>query len=107
MFAKKQIPRFCKLYSCYEQIPEEFFDETGISKYFYQIIFDISQFQHRTVRLSRGSNKKSFAIELFEFCDEKTQQQKILEKVVNISRRELTSLVDSMRIFFSPFDQAS
>ena len=72
MSVKKQIPRLCKLYSFYEEIPEEFLDETDVDSYFYHNIFDISQPQHRKVRVSRGSNEKSFAIKLFQFCDLKT-----------------------------------
>ena len=61
MSVKKQIPSLCKLYSFYEEIPEEFLDETDVESQFYHYIFDISQSQHRIVRVSRGSNEKSFA----------------------------------------------
>ena len=37
--------------------------------------------------VSRGSNKKSFAIKLFQFCDLKTQQRYILQEEVNISQK--------------------
>ena len=33
MSVKKQIPRLCKLYSFYEEIPEEFLDETDVDSY--------------------------------------------------------------------------
>ena len=107
MSVKKQIPSLCKLYSFYEEIPEEFLDETDVDRYFYHNIFDISQSQHRIVRVSRGSNKKSFAIKLFQFCDIKTQQRYILQEEVNISKRELTCLVDNLRDFLKTFDRAS
>ena len=107
MSVRKQIPSLCKLYSFYEEIPEEFLDETDVHSYFYHNIFDISQYQNRTVRVSRGSSKKSFAIKLFQFCDLKTQQRYILQEEVNISKRELTSLVDNLRDFLETFDQAS
>ena len=107
MSVKKQIPSLCKLYSFYEEIPEEFSDETDVDSHFYQTFFDISQSQHRIVRVSRGSNKKSFAIKLFQVCDLKTQQRYILQEEVNISKRELTCLVDSLRDFLKNFDQAS
>ena len=107
MSVKKQIPSLCKLYSFYEEIPEEFLDKTDIDSYFYHNIFDISQSQHRIVRVSRGSNKKSFAIKLFQFCDLKTQQRYILQEEVNLSKRELTCLVDNLRDFLRTFDQAS
>ena len=107
MSVKKQIPSLCKLYSFHEEIPEEFLDETDVDSYFYHNIFDISQSQHRIVRLSRGSNKKSFAIKLFQFCDLKTQQRYILQEEVNISRRELTCLVENLSDFLKTFDQSS
>ena len=59
------------------------------------------------MRVSRGSNKKSFAIKLFQFCDLKTQQRYILQKEVNISKRELSCLVDNLHDFVKTFDQAS
>ena len=107
MSVKKQTPSLYKLYSFYEEIPEEFLDGTDVDSYFYKKIFDISQSQHRIVRVSRGSNKKSFAIKLFQFCDLKTQQRYIFREQVNISERELTCLVDNLRNFLKTFDQAS
>ena len=107
MPVKKQFPSLCELYSFYEEISEEFLDETDVDIYFYHNIFDISQSQHRIVRVSRGSNKKLFAIRLFQFCDIKTQQGYILQEKVNISKRELTCLVDNLRDFLKTFDQAS
>ena len=106
MTVKKQIPSLCKLYSFYEKIPQEFLDKTDVDSYNYNI-FDISYSQHRIVRVSRGSNKKSFAIKLFQFCDIKTQQRYILQEEVNISKSELTCLVDNLRDFLKNFDQAN
>ena len=99
MSVKKQIPSLCKLYSFYEEIPDEFLDETDVDSFFYHHIFDISQSQHRIVRVSRGK--------LFQFCDLKTQQRFILQEEVNISKRELTCLVNNLRDFLKTFDQAN
>ena len=107
MSVKKQNPSLCKLYSFYEEISEGFLDETDLDSYFYHNIFDISQYQHQIVRVSRGSNKKSFAIELFQFCDLKTQQRYILQEEVKISKRELTCLIDNLSDFLKTFDEAS
>ena len=107
MSVKKQIPSLCKLYSFYKKIPEEFVDETDVDSYFYHKTLDISQSQNRIARVSRGSNKKSFAIKLFLFWDLKTQQRYILQENVNISKRELTCMVDSLRGFLKTFDHAS
>ena len=107
MSVKKQVPSLCNFYSFYEEIPEEFLDKTDVDSYFYHIIFDISQSQHRIVRVSRGSNKKSYAFKLFQFCDIKTQQRYIFQEGVNISKRELTCLVENLRDFLRILDQAS
>ena len=107
MFFEKQIPSLCKLQSFYEEIPEEFLDETDVDTYFYHKLFDISQSQHQMVRVSRGSNKKSFAIKLFQFCDLKTLQRYILQEKMKISKRVLTSLIDSLRDFLKNFNHAS
>ena len=107
MSVKKQISSLCILYSFYEEKPEEFLDESDADSYIYHNNFDISQSQHRIVRVSRGSNKKSFAIKLFQFCDLKTQQRYILQEEVNISKRDLTCLVNNVSVFLKFFDQAS
>ena len=107
MSVEKEISSLCKLYSFYEEIPEQFSDETDVDSYFYHNIFDIFQSQHRIVGVSRDSNKKSFAIKLLQFCDLKTQQRYILQEEANISKRELTCLVDNLRDFLKTFDQAS
>ena len=107
MTVKKQIPSLCKLYSFYDEIPEEFLDETGVDSFYCHNIFDISQSQHRIVRVSRGSNKKSFAIKLFQFCDLKTKQRYILQEEVNLSKRKLTCLIDNLRDFLKIFDEDS
>ena len=106
MSVKKQIPRLCKLYSFYEEILEEFLDKTDVNSYFYHNIFVISQFQHRIVQVSRGSNRKAFAIKLFQFGDLKTQQRYIIQNEVIISKKELTCLVDSLCDFLKTFVHA-
>ena len=100
-------PSLCKFPSFYEGIPGEFLDGTDRDSYFYHNFFDNSQSQPRMVQVSRGSSKKSFAIKLFPYCDLKAQQRYILQEEVNISKRELTSLVDCLRDFLKTFDYAS
>ena len=107
MSAKKQTPSMCKRYSFYEEKPEEILDETDVDSFFHHNIFDVSQSQHQIVRVSRGSNKNFFAIKLIQFCDFKTQQSQIFQEEVNICKRELTCLVDSLRDFLKTFDHAS
>ena len=95
MSTKKQISSLCKLYSVYEERPEDFLDKTDVDSYFCHNIMDISQSHHRIVRVSKGSNKKSFAIKVFHFCDSKLQQRFILKEEVSFSKKEIKSLRDS------------
>ena len=106
MSVKKQISCLCKLYPSYEEISEEFLDQTDVDNYFNHNNFDLSQSQHRIVRVSRGSNKESFAIKLFQIFDLKRQQSFILQEEENESKRELIALVNSLRDFLKTFDKA-
>ena len=107
MSTKKQFSSFCKLYSIYEELPEEFLDETDVHSYFYHHILDISQSHNRIVRVSKGSNKKSFALKVFRFRDSKLQQRFILREEVSISKKEIESPLDSLGEFLKAFDQAN
>ena len=82
-------------------------DETDVDSFFHHNILNICQSQLRIVRVSRGSNKKAFAIKFFQFCDLKTQQRYILQEEMNVSKREFTRVVDNLRDFLKSFDQAS
>ena len=107
MSTKKQISSLCKLYSVDEEIPEEFSDKTGVDSYFFHNSLDFSQSYNRIVRVSKGSNKKSFAFKVFQFCDSKLQQRFILKEEVSISKNEIESLLDSLGEFLKAFDQAN
>ena len=107
MSTAKQISSLCKLYSVYEEKPEEFLDERDVDSYFYHNILDISLSHHRIVRVSKGSNKKSFAFKVFHFCDAKLQQRFILKEEVSISKKEIESPLDSLGEFLKAFYQAN
>ena len=107
MSTKKQICSLCKLYSVYEEIPEEFLDDTDVDSYFFRNISDISQSHNQIVRVSKGSNKKSSAFKVFHFCDSKLQQRFILKEEVSISKNEIESLLDSLGQFLKAFGQAN
>ena len=107
MSTKKQSSSLCKLYSKYEEIPEEFLDERDVDIYFFHNLFDISQSHNRIVRVSKGSNKKSFAFKVFQFCDSKLQQRFILKEEDNISKNKIESLLDSLGELLKAFDQAN
>ena len=103
MSVKNHIPSLCKLFSFYQEIPEEFLDKTDVDSYFYHNFLDIPQSQHRIARVSRSSRKKTFTIKLYHICNLKTQQRYILQEEVIIPKRELTSLVNSLRGFLNFF----
>ena len=107
MSTKKRMSSLCKLCSVYEEIPEEFLDKTDVDSYFFHSILDISQSHNQIVRVSKGSNKKSFAFKVFQFCDSKLQQQFFLKEEVSISKKEIESLLDSLGEFLKAFDQAN
>ena len=107
MSTKKQISSLCKPFSVYKEIPEEFLDEGDVDSYFYRNILDISQSRHRIVRVSKGSNKKSFAFQVFHFCNSKLQQRFILREEVSIFKKEIESLLDSLGEFLKAFYQAN
>ena len=97
----------CKLYSVHGEVPDKFLDETGADSYFYYNILDISQSHHRIVRVSKGSNKNSFAFKVFHFCDSKLQQRFILKEECSSSKKEFGSLLDSLGEFLEAFGQAN
>ena len=85
MSVKRQTPSLSKLYRIYEEVSESYFDETDVDNYFYHIILAIALVVNRIVRISKGSNKKIFALKLFHFCNLKNQQRFILEEEVSVS----------------------
>ena len=91
----------------YEEVPEEFLDETDVDSYFFHNVLDISQSHNRIVRVSKGSNKNSFAFKVFQFCDSKLQQRFILKEEVSLSKNEIECLLDGLGEFLKVFDQAN
>ena len=82
-------------------------DEPDVDSYFFHNILDISQSHNRIVRVSKRSNKRSFAFKVFQFCDSKLQQRFILKEEVSNSKNEIESLLDSLGEFLKAFDQAN
>ena len=106
MSTKKQCSSLCKLHSVYKKNQKKLWIK-HVDSYFHHSILDISESHHRIVRVSKGSNKKSFAFKVFHFCDSKLQQRFILKEEVSISKNEIESLLDSFGEFLIAFDQAN
>ena len=64
-------------------------DEADVDSYFYHNFLAISHSHHRIVRVSKRSNKKSFAFELFHFCDSKLQQRFNLKEGGRVSKKQI------------------
>ena len=107
MSTEKQVSSLCKLYSANEEIPEEFLDETDVDTHFYHNILDISQSHPRIVRVSKASNKKSFAFKVFHCCDSNLKQRFTLKEEVSISKKGNESLPVSLGDFLKVFDQCN
>ena len=93
--------------SVYEEILEEILDETYVDSYFCHNFLDISQSHHPIVRVSEGSNKKSFVFKVFHFCYSKLQQRFIHKEEASISKKEIEFLLESLGEFVKAFDQAN
>ena len=53
-FSVKKTPTLCKLSAFYEELPEENLDGIDTTTCFYHNFFDISQLQHRKVRITEA-----------------------------------------------------
>ena len=107
MSVKIQIHSLRKLYSMYEEVLEHFPDKTDVDSSFCHNRCDISHYRHRIVQVSRSSNKNNIAVNLFRFCDMKTQQRYILKEERSISRKENVVLLYTSHDFLKSHEQAS
>ena len=98
---KSKFPACANFFSLYEEIPENFLDEKDVDSIFYHNILDILQSHHRIVPVSKGSNKKSFAFNLFHFCDSKLQQRFILKEEFSSCKKKKLSLYSTVWVNFS------
>ena len=106
MSVKKQIPSLRKLYSFYETIQEEFSEKTDVYSYVHYI-FDISQSQHRIAYDRKGSTNKKCCEQVAPILRFEDTAALYSPEEVNISTRELRSLVDSLLDFLKTFDKAN
>ena len=80
-------------------------DETDVDRYFYHNILYNAPVDNRIVRVSKGSIKKIFAFELFQFCNLKNQQRVFLEEEVTVSLKELAAILNTLRQFLKQYDK--
>ena len=106
MPVKNQLPTLSKLYSIYEEIPEDLLDEADIDSYFYHSILNITKKENRLVRLSKTSNKNSFNFKVFKFDCSTIQQKYSLSEEITLTRRELGVVLDCLNDFLLQFEAA-
>ena len=106
MNIEKHIPSQSELYTFYEEIPESFLDEIDVDICFYHNIVDIVLIDDRIARVSKGSNKKSFAFQLFHFCNLKNQRRFILEEEVSVPLKELAAILNTHTSVFETAQQS-
>ena len=94
-----------KLYTIYEEVPENFLDETDVDTFFYHNILDIALINIRIVGVSKSSNKKIFAFGLFQICNLKNQQRIILEEQVSVSLKKLAAILNFLRQSLKQYDK--
>ena len=103
---RNQLPTLSKLYSIYEEIPEDLLDEADIDSSFYHGILNITKKQNRLVRLSKTSNKNSFNLKVFKFDCSTIQQKYSLREEITLTRRELGVVLDCLNDFLQQFEAA-
>ena len=79
-------------------------DETDVD-FFYHNLLDIALIDNQIVRVSKGSNKKVFALKLFQFCNLKNQQKFNLEEDVSVSLKKLAAILNTLRQFLKQYDK--
>ena len=103
---KNQLPTLSKLYSIYEEIPEDLLDEADIDSYFYHSILNITKKEDRLVRLSKTSNKNSFNLKVFKFDCSTIQKKYSLSEEITLTRRELGVVLGCLNDFLLQFEAA-
>ena len=80
-------------------------DETDVDSSFHHNILDIALIDNRIVRVSKVSNKKVFALKLFQFCKLENQQRFILEEEMSFAIKELPAILNTLRQFLKQYDK--
>ena len=106
MSTKKQISSLCKLYSKYEEIPEEFLDETDEDSYFYHNISDISVPPPNSSSQQR-IQQKVFWIQSLSFLRLKVTAAIYFQRKSQHFKNGIESLLDSLGELFKTFDQTN
>ena len=107
MSNKKQFSSSCKLFSKYEEIPEELLDETDVDSYFYHNNLDFSQSHHRIIWVSKGSRTKKLLHSKCFISAVQSYSSDLFSKKKSAFPNKIESLLDSLGEFVKAFDQAN
>ena len=80
MTIKKQIPSLSKLYTVYEEVPENFFHETDSDSFFYHIILDIAGSISELFKLPMVPTRKVLLSNYFSFATSKINKDSLLKR---------------------------
>ena len=105
MSIQKQVPSLSKLYTINEEVSESFLDETDVDSYYYRNVLDMALIDNRSVQVSKGSNKKTFAFKLFQTCKLKNQQRFILQEEVSVAKKQFVAILNTLRQFLNQCDK--
>ena len=100
MSTERQISSSCKLYSVYEEIPEEFLDERDVDTYFYHSILDISQSHNRVVWVAKYPTKSLLHSKCFIFAKQSYSSDLFSRKKSAFPKKKL-SLYSTVWVNFS------
>ena len=103
MSLKNKLPALRKLYSIYEEIPENFLDETDIDSYFFYYLLNISTVEGRLLRVSRSSNKNSFTFKVFKFDSSKLKQRYFLAQELTVTKQEVAAVIYQLSDFVEQY----
>ena len=98
---KNELPTLSKLYSIYEEIPEDLLDEADIDAYFYRRILNITKIENRLVRLSKTSNENSSQLKVCKIDCSTIQQKYTLGEENTLTRRELGVVLHCLTISYN------
>ena len=106
MSTKKQISSLCKLYSVYEERPEEILDETDVDSYFITTFWTFHSPITDLFELAKDPTKSLWHSKCFIFTIQ-SYSSDLISRKMSAFPKKIESLLDSLGEFLKAFDQAN